>query len=178
MRLFIAIALPERMRRELARVKIDLQRRSESGRFVPPGNFHVTLHFIGESERLADAVSAMREAVRGIRPFQLALGEYSSFDRGGSVTSVVTVEGDMRELNALYESLQAKLGDYGFKREHRRFRPHITLGRGVVLHPDAEATLSQTRFESSMRVNAITLYESLRTQAGMEYVALHTERLE
>ena len=67
MRLFIAIELPRSFKQELARVQKEVKQLSCGGRFVPQENFHITLHFIGESDDLAGAVAAMREAVRGIR---------------------------------------------------------------------------------------------------------------
>ena len=69
MRLFIAIELPRSFTQELARVQKEVKQVSCGGRFVPQENFHITLHFIGESNNLAGAVDAMHEAVRGIRTF-------------------------------------------------------------------------------------------------------------
>ena len=62
MRLFIAIELPRSFKQELARVQKEVKQMSCGGRFVPQENFHITLHFIGESDDLAGAVAAMREA--------------------------------------------------------------------------------------------------------------------
>ena len=59
MRLFIAIELPKSFRAEVARLQSLLQAQSLSGRFVPLENFHITLHFIGESTDLAGAAQAM-----------------------------------------------------------------------------------------------------------------------
>ena len=98
---------------------------------MPANNFHITLHFIGESRDLQGAVAAMHEAGRGIRPFTLHLGKYDCFDKGGKKTSFLEVKGQLDELNALYESLQSALYDNGFSRERKRFTPHITLGRNV-----------------------------------------------
>ena len=176
MRLFVAIELPAQVRRELQMVEAELQRRSENGRFVSQRNFHITLHFIGETDRLADAVSAVHECVRGIRPFELHLGNYSSFDRGETRTSIVTVNGDFSELNALYESLQAKMADYGFKREHRRYTPHITLGRNVVHSDETGDILSRTPLKGAFTVSGITLFESVRGPRGMDYLPLHREK--
>ena len=68
MRLFIAIDLPRSFKAELARIQKEVKGISCGGRFVPQDNFHITLHFIGESDDIAGAAEAMREAVRGIRP--------------------------------------------------------------------------------------------------------------
>ena len=50
MRLFIAIELPASFKNEVARIQKEVKQLSSGGRFVPKENFHITLHFIGESE--------------------------------------------------------------------------------------------------------------------------------
>ena len=52
MRLFIAIDLPRSFKAEVTRIQKELKQLSCGGRFVPANNFHITLHFIGESRDL------------------------------------------------------------------------------------------------------------------------------
>lgn len=176
MRLFIAIELPRSFKQELARVQKEVKQMSCSGRFVPQENFHVTLHFIGESNDLAGAVAAMREAVRGIRTFTLHLGKYDCFDKNGSKTSFLAVKGELDELERLYESLQCALYDNGFSRERKRFRPHITLGRNVEHDELVTAELQRLSPNASMTVQGITLFESARQDGKVVYNPLHRER--
>lgn len=176
MRLFIAIELPRSFKQELARVQKEVKQMSCGGRFVPQENFHVTLHFIGESNDLAGAVAAMREAVRGIRTFTLHLGKYDCFDKNGSKTSFLAVKGELDELERLYESLQCALYDNGFSRERKRFRPHITLGRNVEHDELVTAELHRLSPNASMTVQGITLFESARQDGKVVYNPLHRER--
>ncbi len=176
MRLFIAIELPRSFKQELARVQKEVKQMSCGGRFVPQENFHVTLHFIGESNDLAGAVAAMREAVRGIRTFTLHLGKYDGFDKNGSKTSFLAVKGELDELERLYESLQCALYDNGFSRERKRFRPHITLGRNVEHDELVTAELQRLSPNASMTVQGITLFESARQDGKVVYNPLHRER--
>ncbi len=176
MRLFIAIELPRSFKQELARVQKEVKQMSCGGRFVPQENFHVTLHFIGESNDLVGAVAAMREAVRGIRTFTLHLGKYDCFDKNGSKTSFLAVKGELDELERLYESLQCALYDNGFSRERKRFRPHITLGRNVEHDELVTAELQRLSPNASMTVQGITLFESARQDGKVVYNPLHRER--
>lgn len=141
MRLFIAIELPRSFKQELARVQKEVKQMSCGGRFVPQENFHVTLHFIGESNDLAGAVAAMREAVRGIRTFTLHLGKYDCFDKNGSKTSFLAVKGELDELERLYESLQCALYDNGFSRRAQALPPahHAWAQRGARRACDGRA---------------------------------------
>ena len=176
MRLFIAIELPRSFKQESARVQKEVKQLSCGGRFVPQENFHITLHFIGESDDLAGAVAAMREAVRGIRTFTLHLGKYDCFDKNGSKTSFLAVKGELEELERLYESLQCALYDNGFSRERKRFRPHITLGRNVEHDELVTGELRDLSPNASMTVQGITLFESARQEGKVVYNPLHRER--
>ena len=176
MRLFIAIELPKSFRAEVARLQSLLQAQSLSGRFVPLENFHITLHFIGESTDLAGAAQAMEEAVRGIRPFGLHLGAVDAFAKGDSRTVFLGAQGQLSELNALYESLESALAERGFPRDYKRFTPHITLGRNVSVSDAALQSLSALPLNASMQVQGITLFESQRRGKDMRYLPLHRAR--
>ncbi len=180
MRLFIAIELTHGMRAELAGLLKELKERSCGGRFVPPENFHVTMHFIGESNDLAGACAAMRDAVRGIRPFELKLGRYGFFDKvsGGKRTGLVEVAGDIRELGILHETLESALSDRGFSRDNKRFKPHITLGRNVEHDELVTEELRSRELTSSMLVTGLTLFESTRVNGRQVYTPLHRESFE
>lgn len=173
MRLFVAIELPKSFRAEAARLGAALRAESREGRFVPQQNYHITLHFIGESQNLAGAAAAMEEAVRGIRPFGLHLGHMDSFPRNEGHTAYLQVLGELSELNALYESLQSALAERGFPRPQKRFTPHVTLGRGIVLPEEALERLRSEPVNASMQVPGIALFESRRQESGVTYLPLH-----
>ncbi|MDR1712975.1 MAG: hypothetical protein LBR39_02315, partial [Coriobacteriales bacterium] len=61
MRLFIAIDLPTDVKQELAETARSLGRQATSARLVPEENFHLTLVFIGESQRVDDIRRVMTE---------------------------------------------------------------------------------------------------------------------
>ncbi len=177
MRLFIAIELPASFKGEVARIQKEVKQLSTGGRFVPTENFHVTLHFIGDSQDLVGATDAMAEAVRGIRPFELHLGKYMSLEKGSrGCTAVLRVLGEIEELRAMYESLESALSDRGFSRERKQFTPHITLGRSVELDDMTAAELERLSPNASMQVRSITLFESRREGSRMVYTPLHRER--
>ena len=176
MRLFIAIDLPRSFKAELGRIQKEVKQYSCGGRFVPQENFHITLHFIGESKDLAGAAEAMREACRGIRPFTLHLGKYGFFDKGGSKTSYVEVKGQLDELRILYDSLQSALADNGFSRERKGYSPHITLGRNVEHDELSGMELAALSPNASMTVSGITLFESTRVEGRVVYAPLHKEK--
>lgn len=170
MRLFIAIELPESVRRAVAGTSDALRAFGARGRFVPAENYHVTLRFIGESNALSDLADAMRDAACDCRPFALHLNGYGAFSGSGGNTGFVRVAGDKEELFRLYETLEAALCDRGFGRGRGRFVPHITLGRNIV----GDEGLCSSPGES-FSVRQITLFESRRERGGVLYVPLHRQ---
>ncbi|MBQ9832280.1 MAG: RNA 2',3'-cyclic phosphodiesterase [Clostridia bacterium] len=177
MRTFIAIDLPRSMKTELSSILREVKQVSTGGRFVPADSFHITLHFLGDTDDIVSVANAMHDAVRGIRKFNLHLGKYSSFEKNGSHTAYIDVKGELDELNVLHEALEAALSQHGFPRESKRFTPHITLGRSVTYDELTEGELiSSISPNASMSVSAITLFQSERIQGRMVYTPLHTER--
>lgn len=175
MRLFIAVPLPTDVSRAAARAQTALIEHGAEGRFVPRENFHITLHFIGESGALADAADAMHAAVCDIRPFVLRLGGYGAFGGRGESgrTGILQVGCDGEELKRLYESLESELWERGFSKNRSTLSPHITLGRNIT---GDEGFVCPDLF-SAFTVNRITLFESVNERGNMRYTPLHSELL-
>lgn len=144
---------------------------STAGRFVPEGNHHVTVRFIGESNALADIAEAMGEAVRDARPFLLRLGTPGHFEHGGTKTSYISVKGELEEFFRIHQTLESSLLDRGFVRGRQKPSPHITLARAVE-YPEG---LSLSVPDGTFRVRSIVLYESRNEHGRMVYTPLHTE---
>jgi len=173
MRLFIAIPLPPDLTRALAAARVALEAHGATGKFVPRENYHITLHFLGETDALKDISDAMHQAVRDIKPFVLRLRDYGSFKTDGSHTGFVNVLCDSEELNRLYESLESALWERGFSKNRGRLTPHVTLGRkiegdeGFVLPPQ----------KAAFTANTVVLYESHSERGQMVYTLVHKESL-
>ena len=173
MRLFIAVPLPKDIQKKVFSFEQALREASSGGRFVPQGNHHITLRFIGESNDLADIAFAMEQTVVDARPFSLKLGEYGYFDHGGARTSFLKAEGDLSELFRIHEMLETNLWERGFCKGKGRLIPHITLGRAVEHGDISHLSLPDN---ASFRVNSIVLYESTNEKGRMVYTPVHTAR--
>lgn len=171
MRLFIAVPVPAAVVRALSQTRAQLESGGATGRFVPEGNYHVTMRFIGESGDLAGAARGMRTAVAGARPIPLRLGEYGFFPGGSRHTGFISVE-DLSggELFRLYEMLEGALRDEGFGRGQGKFTPHITLGRALTGDDFPIAVRKETFTASSL-----VLYESRSERGKLRYDPLHRE---
>lgn len=173
MRLFIAIPIPPDVVRAVDAARAALESYGAFGRFVPRENYHVTLHFLGETDDLMGATEALREAVRDIRPFVLRLGDYGSFKTDGSHTGFVSVSCDGGELQSLYESLESALWERGFSKNRGRLTPHVTLGRRI----EGDEGFALPPQKAAFTANAVCLYESVSERGQMRYTMLHREKL-
>lgn len=125
MRLFVAIDLPDALRRELALMTGGLP----GARWVPPENYHLTLRFIGEApawqaEEIDHALSGVRAAA-----FPLTLVGVGLFAKGGRGTSLWAGVERTTALDHLRAKVETALQRIGLEPERRRFTPHVTLAR-------------------------------------------------
>lgn len=124
-RLFVAIELPETVRRSLTEKQTGLP----GMRWVSPDNLHLTIRFIGEVP-LAQAAS-IKAALRSVRAEWLSLRVkgLGFFDRRPQAVLWAGVE-PSAELFELKRKIDAGLELHaGLRTSNSRFTPHITLGR-------------------------------------------------
>jgi len=167
LRLFVGIEFPPELRLRLSL----LQSGVAGAKWVDPGNFHLTLRFIGEVDEgtAADVDEALLRLKA--RPFSLQLTGTGTF--GGDKPRQLWV-GVEREpaLATLQGRIELALIRAGLPPEPRKFTPHVTLAR--LRDPkrgDIQqflATHAQFRAEP-LRVERFSLIASYPTKAGSVY---------
>ena len=91
--------------------------------------------------------------------------------------------GSVRDLmdQPVHTAIQRKLDRLGYRGEHRRFTPHMTLGRaGRNAHPRplVREIAALAEFDAgSMLVNEVTVYASQLASEGPEYRVLSRSQL-
>lgn len=126
MRLFFALDIAPEIRRKLGEY-VDSLKRVPAVRFMPAESYHVTLKFLGEVQ---DVERAKEAAMRIQAPgFELAFRETGFFPNTRAPRVFwAGIHADER-LSHLASSIDEALGNAGFAREERPFRPHLTLAR-------------------------------------------------
>ena len=170
-RLFAAIDLPDATKDHVLSLRED---------DLPPGRWarrealHVTLHFIGDvPEAVARAYQrALARVDAGAFELRIeGVGQFPIEARPRVIWAGLT---NTPSLRALYEAAGAALVSEGFRRERRRFQPHVTLMR---FKKPLRRGLASKWLAAHMdfctepfRVEQFALYESELKPSGAEYV--------
>ncbi|MCY3779193.1 MAG: RNA 2',3'-cyclic phosphodiesterase [Chloroflexi bacterium] len=169
-RLFVAIDLPDTTKDRVLSLRED---------DLPPGRWtrrealHLTLHFIGD---VPEAVArAYQRALAGVDApaFELRIAGVGQFPIEARPRVIWAGLENTPALRALYEAAGNALESEGFRRERRRFHPHITLMR---FKKPLRRGLASKWLEAHMdfytepfRVEQFVLYESDLQPSGAVY---------
>ena len=168
LRLFVGIGFPPELKLQLSLLCSGIS----GAKWVDPGNFHLTLRFIGETD---EAVAAdIDEALARLRArrFTLQLTGTGVFGGGDKPRSLWVGVERSPELVALRDKIEHALVRVGLAPEPRKFTPHITLAR---LHKPALDKLSgflaaHAQFRAApYPVEGFSLIASSQTKAGSVY---------
>ena len=122
MRLFIAIELSEELRTSITAAMHGLKKAGVKGSYVPSGNLHLTLAFLGEVRERNVVIEALRDLT--FKPFRLSLSEMGCF---GDLLWV-GVKGN-QGLSGVVRDTRAALDAAGIEFDRKKFVPHITIIR-------------------------------------------------
>ena len=164
MRLFVAVHFSPEIKTVLLSAIEDLRRQS-AGNFTRPENLHLTMAFIGESDRVTEIKSAL-SAVNAA-PFGLTIGGAGKF--GDLYWAGVDKNS---ALLALADSVRSELAKHHIDFDSKPFKAHITLAREVVLK-DIRLTIPNT----SMTVSRISLMRSDRINGKLTYTEVYGKAL-
>ena len=172
MRLFVALDLPDAVKRDLAAWKTPIA----GATWVRPESFHLTLKFLGD-QVAPERVPAIREALAGVRiaPFAFRLagvGRFPPSEKKAARVLWVGVDAPPALAEGFAQVERAMIA-LGFAPESHAFHPHITLARLKTpkTTPEVAAFLRDHAAWSSppIAVDRFTLYESTLTPQGAHY---------
>lgn len=179
-RVFVAVALNDEVRKNLAEEQARLRCRVGGVKWTPLDTLHLTLVFLGDvfAGQIDDIVRVLDRETAAIPAFDFEVAGLGTFgpvrsprvvwagvgrgsDGAGQLQS--RIAGGLRELNLTFEN--------------RPFNPHLTLGR-IKFSRDArglEKALATPLMSSYgvVRVDRVLLMRSVLRPAGPEYTCLH-----
>lgn len=170
-RAFVAIDVPPAVERALAVAQRELVDTGARARWSPAAGYHLTLRFLGDLDPAAveAMTAALRSALAGSAPFELAYRGLGSFGRKGAPRVVWAGVGDGEpELRALAGAVDRAAGALGLFPDPKGFTPHVTLGRIERATPAlvAEVAAHPERPFGTQRVDEVVFYRSEQTGQG------------
>lgn len=171
MRLFTAICFDDETKNSVFAAGKAAETFSE-GNFSEKENLHLTLVFIGETEKVEEIKSALEKI--DFPAFEFRISKTGIFEKGIFWAGIEKNE----NLENLHKAVYEKLEDLGFKPEERDFVPHITLAR--KFKPDEDFSPEETEKllpKKAVFANRISLMKSERTEGVLRYTEIYSKKL-
>lgn len=170
-RLFVAVPLPPEPL-AACQALIDGVRAGPLGdvpRWVHLANLHLTVRFLGETspDLVPDVALAVQDAFAGAPAFDVVLTGGGAFPAARKPRALwLGIEQGADRLGALADALNPALEPLGWPRDHRPYRPHLTVARldaasiaqGGAVADELRAAASGWRTE--FRAMRVVLYRS------------------
>ena len=185
LRTFVAVDIDTAVETQVNRLIGRLRQTAAKVKWVDARQLHFTLKFLGEIELLEapEVCAAVQRAVTPLAGFRAVVsgtGAFPQLDRPRTVWVGIS-EGE-EEFVALHDAVEDALHELGFRREHRRFRPHLTLGR-VRQSPAGIEELGQLIRDNhdfvagEISVGEVKVFSSVLAKDGPTYTLLGTAEL-
>jgi len=179
-RAFIAIELPETLKKKLGALAASLSTSKMAAKWVKPKNLHITLKFLGEvpEEGLSAIITVLEKLGQSYDQFTVKAEGFGCFPARGKPRVLFVEIGQRRILQTLVAELEEHLAELGFSKEGR-FKAHITLARFKGTHNLSrfKQGLETVPVNECFTVDALTLYKSILTAVGPTYQAVHVAKL-
>lgn len=136
---------------------------------------HLTLKFLGDTEEalIDDIEKAMTLSVQGVEPFTIDMKSAGAFPNLNYIKVIWVGLENADPLVNIAKTLNNELSKFGFKREKKGFRPHITVAR--VKGPKNKHAVADILKEyqdedfGSQRVENVRLKKSVLSREGPTY---------
>lgn len=179
-RAFIAIAIPSTVQKVVNDLQHDLQSTCPDVKWVDPKQAHLTLNFLGdiEKDKAQATILMMKQHLGRTKSFILELADAGAFPNTRKPQVLwIGIKDTSHALKELAGILSHQLQMFGFAKEDREFKAHITIGR--VRSAKNIAALSKRILQVSVPpieypIAKVTLYKSSLTSDGPLYEEIHS----
>lgn len=184
MRLFVAVAVSEEVKKKLWETQKEFQRSSpffNKIKWVKPENFHLTLKFLGEvsEENLNELKNALIESVKDEKKFEMEIQGLGAFPSTAKPRVLwAGMKQGAEELKKIAEQVEKNSVQAGFEKRDAPFSPHLTLARLSSLPQELLADFSKkieakhSLFFGKTAVSKIVLMQSVLSSEGPHYSVL------
>ena len=182
MRCFVAISLPDEVRKEVVCAQGQLRKLDLHAKWVETENLHVTLKFLGEVDEgcIANIKEILSKITSLTGSFDLILSDVGGFP-SLCKPRVLWMGINPDEIPVkIIEFLGNRLEGLGFPKEERKPHPHITLARiksPKNIHKIKQTVASLNLNKIEWQVSKVCLFKSILTSRGPTYGEVFSQSL-
>lgn len=183
MRCFVAVELPEELKRKTGGIIDQIGTSSDDIRWVPLENIHLTLKFLGEIKDniIAGIERKLEDICRIHKPFHISVKGTGAFPTRKNPNILWVGIEKSEELHRLHTDIDNSMSELGFEKENRKHSPHLTIGRvkhrGNMLPVMKSLHEFRDTFFGVVDVNEVHLMKSTLKSSGAEYSKITSFRL-
>jgi len=174
MRIFIGIPISDEIREGIAKISENFD--IDGIKLVNPQNLHWTVKFFGDiNKETVNEIKEMMDRIE-LNSFDIDIGGIGVFPSLSYIRTIwVGVLGEEKIFMNFLIELNEKFKKYGKENRHR-IKPHLTIGR-VKFIKDKEKLIKlvkmfERKYIGKMKINKISLFESILTKNGPKYTTL------
>lgn len=177
-RTFIAIPLPDKLKRDVDKLIVGLKPLASGVSWVKAANLHFTLRFLGDidSNTIPVLKKAIESQIGALSRFDINLSGLGCFPNMNRPRVVwVAAGGDIDKMKGLASGVEEACRQCGFGPADKPFAPHLTIGR--VKFPSGIDRLTEqlktTSFETELfAIENVVIYKSDLTPRGPIYTSM------
>jgi 2'-5' RNA ligase len=185
MRTFIAIELDRTIRDRIVRLQQTVSSITPTVKWVESENLHITLFFLGEVEDTAvpGVCREVNNLAERFSSFEISIDRVGCFPNKHRPHIIwVGVGQGSHELCRIHEELEPRLLQLGcYRREERKYKPHVTLGRIRSGRDSEQIAKELTRFQEWQGgwalIGELLVMKSELTPQGPAYAVMARGRL-
>ncbi len=184
MRLFVALQIPDSIRKEYAKLiddfrRFDAKASLKKPKWVRPENLHVTLKFIGHTDPAKlDSIRGALAKVRSPQEVHLHFRNIGFFPNAKRPRVIWGGMESSENLAPLARAVDQQIASLGFPAEEREFTPHLTLARldppGIAQELRAAIEKHAVHDFGELQTSEFHLIESELKPTGAEYTTLQS----
>ncbi|HYE33400.1 MAG TPA: RNA 2',3'-cyclic phosphodiesterase [Methylomirabilota bacterium] len=188
-RTFIAVAIPEAVKREVLAAQDRLRKQvgaEKKVRWSPPEQLHLTLRFLGNvpAGEIESLIAQVQQSAAEAEPFELQVSGVGCFPSFANPRVIwAGIHGDLPRLIELQKQIETRTAEVGEPPEKRDYKPHLTLGRvkaeslAELRHIGLTTREYKIPASSSWRVEEVEIIRSDLSPSGSTYTTLSHVRL-
>jgi 2'-5' RNA ligase len=184
-RTFVAVEINSAVRDRAAKLIEQLCSAAADVKWVDVHNLHLTLKFLGDvpSREINQVCEAVQQGAAEVAPFELEVRGAGAFANARRPRTLWLGSGSgEEEMVVLHKHIEGVLAKLGFRKEHRRFHPHLTIGR-VRRGGPGVAELGQLIEQHAdflagrVKVSQVVVFSSQLGRSGPTYETLSRAKL-